>query len=52
LLQRSSPGESAFLRGLAYLQEAHAIFVSCKAAIDIKWVERILVNHDYESASV
>ncbi|HKV59963.1 MAG TPA: tetratricopeptide repeat protein, partial [Ktedonobacteraceae bacterium] len=52
LLQRSSPGEPAFLRGLAYLQEAHAIFVACKAAIDIKWVERILSHYNYENAHV
>lgn len=41
LLQRGSAGESAFLRGLAYLQEARAIFAQCKAAIDVEWVERI-----------
>lgn len=52
LLQRSSSGEPAFQRGLAYLQEARTIFAGCKAAIDIKWVERILVNHDYENAGV
>ncbi len=42
LLQRGSAGESAFQRGLAYLQEARAIFAHCKAAIDLELVERII----------
>jgi tetratricopeptide (TPR) repeat protein len=52
LLQRGSAGEPAFQRGLAYLQEARAIFAQCKAAIDIEWVERILAHYDYENAHV
>lgn len=52
LLQRSVRGEPAFTRGLAYLQEAHTIFVACKATIDITWVERILNHYNYENARV
>lgn len=52
LLQRSAAGEPLFQRGLAYLQEARAIFAQCKAAIDVKWVERILAHYDYENAHV
>jgi hypothetical protein len=52
LLQRASAGEPAFQRGLAYLQEARAIFAQCKAAIDVEWVERILAHYNYENAQV
>ena len=52
LLQRSTAGEPAFQRGLAYLQEARAIFAQCKAAIDVAWVERILAHYNYENVHV
>ncbi|HEY6542085.1 MAG TPA: tetratricopeptide repeat protein, partial [Ktedonobacteraceae bacterium] len=52
LLQRSAAGEALFQRGLAYLQEARAIFAQCKAAIDIEWVERILAHYNRENARV
>jgi predicted ATPase/DNA-binding SARP family transcriptional activator len=52
LLQRSSAGEPAFERALAYLQEARTIFAQCKAAIDVEWVERTLAHYDYENARV
>lgn len=52
LLQRSRLGESDFQRGLDYLHKARDIFTHCKAAIDIKWIERILANPSYENASV
>src|SRR5581483_8657973 len=46
LLQRGARSEAAFTRGLDYLQEAHTIFVACKATIDITWVERILSHYN------
>jgi hypothetical protein len=52
LLQRSTAGEPLFQRGLAYLQEAHNIFVQCKAAIDAQWVERILAHYNYANVRV
>ena len=44
LLHRSLPGDELYQRGLTYLQEAREVFANCKAAIDLKWVERILAR--------
>ena len=52
LLQRSSAGEPTFLRGLAHLQEARAIFAQCKATIDLDQTERVLTHYDYKNAHV
>jgi tetratricopeptide (TPR) repeat protein len=44
LLRRNKSGYEAFQRGLAYLHQARDIFSVCGAAIDLDWVERIIVN--------
>ncbi len=49
LLPRGSAEEPAFQRGLAYLQEARAIFAQCKAAFDVEWIERILAHYDCQT---
>lgn len=42
LVQRGTPGDEIYQRGLSYLLEARDIFDKCKAALDLQWVERIL----------
>jgi len=44
LLQRSTPGDQTYQRGLAYLHEARNIFADCHAAIDLEWIERIITS--------
>lgn len=44
LLQLSSSGDATYHRGLDTLRQARDIFQHCGAALDLAWVERILVG--------
>lgn len=44
LLQRGCPQSETFQTGIAYLQQAHDIFDTCYAAIDLEKVRRILAD--------
>jgi len=48
LIERSTPGECLFQKGMASLQEARTIFVDCHAALDVDWVDHILMSSQSE----
>ena len=52
LLQRSTPVEETYQRGLYYLQQARDLFRECGAAVDLQWAERILAHLELQNAGV
>ncbi len=48
LIERSTPGECLFQKGMASLQEARTIFVDCHAALDVDWVDHIFMSSQSE----
>jgi tetratricopeptide (TPR) repeat protein len=45
LLRNHAPGEATFQQGISYLYDAHKLFSTCQAAIDLAHVERIFAEH-------
>jgi tetratricopeptide (TPR) repeat protein len=50
LIERHTPEEAQFNKGLTYLQEARDIFADSHAAIDLEWVEHKLKRYKSETA--
>ncbi len=51
LLQRASQSRPSALyqQGLEHLREARALFETCQADLDLRWVERVLAAHQLKS---